>query len=237
MDEVLAPRGSSVMALNLVMFGPPGAGKGTQASQLGHSRGIPQISTGDILREAVHAGTDLGRQAKMIMDKGELVSDELIVGIIRERLRRDDVEQGFVLDGFPRTVAQAVALDEILTGGDPLVIIELNVPDRALVQRLSSRRVCGRCGATYGASDGEPPSICSKCGTNLVLRSDDRKEVVLERLRVYQEQTQPLVAFYQDRVTFRSIDGDQSPDAVQTAIDAAIDIAVTVVREERSSVG
>jgi len=236
-DEVLAPRGARVMALNLVMFGPPGAGKGTQASRLGQSRGIPQISTGDILREAVHAGTELGRQAKMIMDKGELVSDELIVGIIRERLKRDDVEQGFILDGFPRTVAQAVALDEILTGGDPLVIIELNVPDRALVQRLSSRRVCGQCGATYGASDGEPPSRCLNCGADVVLRSDDQKEVVLERLRVYQEQTQPLVAFYQDRVTFRSVDGNQSPDAVQTAILAAIDSALTVVREEHSSVG
>lgn len=214
------------MALNLVMFGPPGSGKGTQASDLERRRGIPQISTGDILREAVQAGTDLGRQAKAVMDKGELVSDDVIVGIVRERLTRGDTRQGFILDGFPRTVAQAVALDEILVGREPLVVVELNVPDAELVSRLSRRRVCGKCGATYGAAAGEVPESCAACGAALVQRSDDREEVVRERLRVYREQTEPLVAFYQDRPTFRSVDGNQDPAVVGKAIEAAIEAAV-----------
>lgn len=216
------------MALKLVMFGPPGAGKGTQASQLGQSRQIPQISTGDILREAVNRGTALGCQAKIVMDKGKLVSDELIVGIVRERLARSDVEHGFILDGFPRTVAQAVALDESLTDEDPLIVIELSVPDQVLVQRLSCRRVCGQCGATYGASGGEVPTVCSSCAADLVVRDDDREEVVLERLRVYREQTQPLVAFYGDRFSFVNIDGNQPPDAVQVSMSIAIDDVLSV---------
>jgi len=225
------------LALNLVMFGPPGAGKGTQASQLAESRQVPQISTGDILREAVQAGTDLGRQAKAVMDKGELVSDEIIVGIARERLSRSDARDGFILDGFPRTVAQAVALDEILTGREALIVVELSVPDDELIQRLSRRRVCGQCGATYGAADGESPVSCASCGGALVQRSDDREEVVRERLRVYREQTEPLVAFYQDRPTFRSVDGNQSLDAVQTAIGLAIEAAADAARGQSATIG
>ena len=210
------------MALNLVMFGPPGSGKGTQASDLEQRRHIPQISTGDILREAVQAGTDLGRQAKAVMDTGELVSDDIIVGIVRERLAREDTQDGFILDGFPRTVAQAVALDEILVGREAVVVIELSVPDAELITRLSRRRVCGQCGATYGATDGEVPKTCAGCGAALVQRSDDREEVVRERLRVYREQTEPLVAFYQDRPSFRSVDGNQPPAQVRAAIGDAI---------------
>ena len=225
------------MALNLVMFGPPGAGKGTQASQLGQSRCVPQVSTGDILREAVQAGTELGRQAKAVMDNGELVGDEVVVGIVRERLARADARGGFVLDGFPRTVAQAVALDEILRGRDPLIVVELAVPEEELVQRLSRRRVCGQCGATYGAGDGEPPTTCESCGGALMLRSDDREEVVRERLRVYQEQTRPLVAFYQERPSFRSVDGNQRPAAVQAAIEAALDGALAAARGQASPAG
>lgn len=213
------------MALNLVMFGPPGAGKGTQASKLEQSRNIPQISTGAILREAVQADTEFGRQAKAVMDRGELVGDAIIVGIVRERLARDDTRGGFILDGFPRTVAQAVALDEILTGRGPLIVVELGVPDRELVQRLSRRRVCRQCGATYGAAGGEAEAPCASCGGTLEQRSDDRKEVVRERLRVYREQTEPLVAFYQDRPSFRSVDGNRSAEAVQAAIGAAIETA------------
>ena len=213
------------MALNLVMFGPPGAGKGTQASKLEQSRNIPQISTGAILREAVQADTELGRQAKAVMDRGELVGDAIIVGIVRERLARDDTRRGFILDGFPRTVAQAVALDEILTGRGPLIVVELGVPDRELVERLSRRRVCRQCGATCGAAGGEAEAPCASCGGTLVQRSDDREEIVRERLRVYREQAEPLVAFYQDRPSFRSVDGNGSAEAVQAAIDAAIEAA------------
>ena len=185
------------MEMNLVMFGPPGAGKGTQATQLSEIHGIPQISTGGILREAVEAGTDLGLKAKVVMEKGELVSDELIVGIVKERLAKNDSQSGFILDGFPRTVAQAVALDSILDNRASLFVIELDVPDEVLVGRLSRR-------------------------AELENRSDDREEVVRERLRVYQEQTQPLVAFYQDRPTFRKVNGDQSPKEVQNALEKTV---------------
>ena len=220
------------MALNLVMLGPPGAGKGTQAVRVEQERGIPQISTGDILREAVQAGTDLGRQAQAVMERGELVSDALIVKIVRQRLARDDTRGGFILDGFPRTVAQAEALDEILAGRDPLLVIELSVPDQPLLQRLSRRRVCRDCGATYGA--GEVPAACTRCGAALVARKDDREEVVQERLRVYREQTEPLVEFYRDRPSFRRVDGNQPAAAVRIAIAGAIDAARAAVRVQSS---
>lgn len=218
------------MAVNLVIFGPPGAGKGTQAGRIGQARRVPGISTGDILRDAVQAGTALGMQAKTVMDRGELVGDELMVRIVRERLARDDTAGGFILDGFPRTVAQAVALDEMLVGRDPLVVIELSVPDAELAQRLSRRRVCGRCGVTYGAAGGEATAACARCGRELAQRSDDREEVVRERLRVYHRQTQPLVAFYEDRPSFRRVDGSQPPDAVNAALGAAIDGALAGAR-------
>ena len=210
------------MTLNLVMFGPPGAGKGTQACRLAGERSIPQISTGDILREAVHAGTQLGMQAKAVMDAGELVSDDIVVGIVRERLARDDAQRGFILDGFPRTVAQASALDAMLNGRDPLVIIELAVPDEPLVRRLSRRRVCSACGAVAGSSSDVPgdavPTGCAACGGELVQRSDDREDVVRERLRVYREQTSALVEFYAGRPTFHRIDGDRQHDVVAVAV-------------------
>ena len=222
------------MALNLVMLGPPGAGKGTQAVRVEQERGIPQVSTGDILREAVQAGTDLGRQAQAVMERGELVSDALIVEIVRERLARDDTRGGFILDGFPRTVAQAEALDEILAGRDPLIVVELSVPDQPLVQRLSRRRVCRDCGATYGAGAGEVPAACTRCGAALVARKDDREEVVRERLRVYREQTEPLVEFYRDRPSFRRVDGNQPAAAVRIAIAGATDAARAAVRVQSS---
>jgi adenylate kinase len=241
------------MSLNVIVLGPPGAGKGTQAERLARVRGIPKISTGDILREEVELGTELGRRAKAIMDRGELVSDEVIIGIVRERLNRPSAANGFVLDGFPRTVAQARALDEIVTGRDPLVVVDIVVPVAELVRRLSTRMICADCGANAGSfadpavtSDKVvmPPAAvgaaaesvlavqattgtarCRRCGGPLVQRTDDNAGVVLERLKVYEQQTKPLVEYYRVRPTFRSIDGAQPPDRVAADLGAAIELA------------
>jgi adenylate kinase len=212
------------MALNLLMLGPPGAGKGTQAERFARTRGIPKISTGDILREAVQMGTDIGRRAKQIMDRGELVSDEVMIGIVRDRLDRDDARGGFVLDGFPRTVAQAAALDEIMTGRDPLIVVDIVVPEAELVRRLSTRLICESCGANAPVGDGSAVT-CARCGGRMKQRADDNQTVVLERLKVYHRQSEPLVEYYRVRPTFRSIDGAQLPDRVAADLVAAIDAA------------
>jgi adenylate kinase len=212
------------MALNLLMLGPPGAGKGTQAERFARTRGIPKISTGDILREAVHVGTELGRQAKAIMDRGELVNDTVMIGIVRDRLERDDARSGFVLDGFPRTVAQAAALDEIMTGRDPLIVIDIVVPEAELVRRLSTRMICDNCGANAAVGDGSA-ATCSRCGGPMVQRADDSGAVVLERLKVYHRQSEPLVEYFKVRPTFRSVNGAQPPDRVAADLIAAIEAA------------
>jgi len=214
------------MALNLLMLGPPGAGKGTQAERFARSRGIPRISTGDILREAVHAGTEIGRRAKAIMDRGELISDDVMIGIVRERLERDDAQSGFVLDGFPRTVAQASALDGIMDGRDPLLVIDIVVPETELVRRLGTRLICAKCGANAPIAGGA--ATCATCGGKLVQRADDDQAVVLERLKVYHRQSEPLVEYYRVRPTFRSIDGAQPPDRVAADLAAAIAAASNV---------
>ncbi|MEZ5317234.1 MAG: adenylate kinase [Vicinamibacterales bacterium] len=212
------------MAVKLVMLGPPGAGKGTQADRFARARGIPKISTGDILREAVQAGTELGRAARALMETGRLVGDDLMIGIVRERLSRPDVARGFVLDGFPRTVPQAQALDKLVDDVGTLVVIDVEVPEDRLVERLGGRRICRNCGWT--AAPGL--EACEKCGGELVQRRDDATDVVRERLRVYWEQTQPLVDYYSRRPTFRSVDGDQSPNAVAEDVAAAVASVVGV---------
>jgi len=211
------------MALNLLMLGPPGAGKGTQAERFARTRGIPKISTGDILREAVHAGTDIGLRAKAIMDRGELVNDEVMVGIVRERLERGDTADGFILDGFPRTVAQASALDTIMNGRDPLIIVDIVVPEAELVRRLGTRMICENCGANAPIGDGTV--ACMRCGGRLVQRADDDQAVVRERLKVYHRQSEPLVEYYRVRPTFRQVDGAQPPDKVAGDLAAAIEAA------------
>jgi len=282
------------MALNLIMLGPPGAGKGTQAERFARTRGIPRISTGDILRDAVHEGTEIGKRAKAIMDRGELVGDDVMIGIVQERLDRPDAAGGFVLEGFPRTVAQATALDRIMTGRDPLIVVDIAVPETELVRRLAWRLICEVCGANAAMEDlgdgapgvssrgegapgvssrgegvpgvnsrgeGAPglnndtngdgadrvvlpgananapetiaavraiaePHRCRRCGGRLVQRSDDNDAIVRERLKVYQRQSEPLVEFYRERPTFRSISGAQPPDRVAADLTAAVEAAV-----------
>ena len=206
------------MALNVVMLGPPGAGKGTQSERFARTHGLPKIATGDILREAVHAGTALGCAAKKTMDAGQLVPDDVMIGIVGDRLARPDTTSGFVLDGFPRTVAQATALDDIMDGRGPLVVIDIVVPEDVLLRRLAARRICGDCGINAPI---EWITACGECGGALVHRTDDSDGIVAGRLQVYHRQTRPIVEFYSSRIAL-SIDGNQPPDVVTASMDKAI---------------
>ncbi len=218
-----AQAGARPGALNVVLLGPPGAGKGTQAERLARTRRLPKISTGDILREAVAARTDVGAAAKVTMEAGNLVSDDLMISIVGHRLAQDDARSGFVLDGFPRTVVQAGALDRMVDGRGPLVVLDIVVPEDVLVRRLATRRICGQCGANAAP---EWTATCGKCGGALVTRVDDGIEIVRERLKVYMRQTRPLVEYYAGRTAFTALDGNQPPDAVTAGIDAALDRAL-----------
>jgi adenylate kinase len=222
------------MTLNVVMLGPPGAGKGTQAERLARGRGVPKISTGDILRRAVEGGTEIGGRVKAIMDRGGLVNDEMISEIVRDRLDKDDARGGFILDGFPRTVAQAESLDAMIRERGSLLVIDLVVPESELLRRLASRMVCASCGANAGdiADPASPvaslhvsPDCCRRCGGRLVQRSDDDQSVVSERLKVYHCQTEPVVEYYRRRPTFRSVNGAQPPDSVAGDLAFAVETA------------
>jgi adenylate kinase len=205
--------------VNLVMLGPPGAGKGTQAERISRTRQLPKISTGDILREAVNDRTPLGCAAQEAMEAGRLVGDDVMIGIVQERLDRSDAKKGFVLDGFPRTIVQAEALDRLVAGRGPLVVLDIVVPEEVLVRRLASRRICGECGSNAAV---DWLTVCAKCGGRLIARVDDGVSIVRERLGVYQRQSKPLVEYYWGRPTFRQIDGNLPPDVVTGAIDAAL---------------
>jgi adenylate kinase len=217
------------MALNVIMLGAPGAGKGTQAERFARTHGVPKVSTGDILRDGIKQRLPLALRAKETIDRGELVDDETMIGIVRERLTRPDAEAGFVLDGFPRTVFQGRALDAIMKERDSglLIVIDIVVPQEELVRRLSTRRVCSKCGANADPSDGTD-APCRRCGGTLVFRTDDNDRVVLERLKVYDENTRPLVDYYGSRPTFRRVNGAQPPDHVAEDLEAAILDAVRV---------
>lgn len=216
------------MGLNVVMLGPPGAGKGTQAERLARERGIPQISTGDILRDGVRTKLPAALEAKAKMDRGELVDDATMIEIVRDRLLRPDTSPGFVLDGFPRTVAQARALDQIVDerGNGPLLVVDMMVPEPELVRRLAGRRICSKCGTNADPSD--TGTTCPKCGGTFVQRADDNENVVTERLKVYARTTKPLVEYYRARPTFRVINGAQAPDRVAAELDTVIDDAAAV---------
>ena len=201
------------------MLGPPGAGKGTQAERISRTRQLPKISTGDILREAVTNRTPLGCAAREAMEAGRLVGDDVMIGIVQERLERADARKGFVLDGFPRTIVQSEALDRLVTSRGPLVVLDIVVPEEVLVRRLASRRICGDCGSNAAV---EWLTACGKCGGKLIARIDDDVRIVRERLGVYQRQTKPLVEYYWGRPTFRQIEGNLPPDVVTGAIDAAL---------------
>lgn len=196
---------------NLILLGAPGAGKGTQAQRLAVRFGIPQISTGDMLRAARREGTPLGKKAEEYMNKGQLVPDEVVIGLVEERLQRPDAKPGFILDGFPRTIPQAEALDGVLAklGRAPLKVIDVQVPEAVLVERLGGRLSCPKDGASYHVKFTPPKvdNVCDVCGTALVTRADDKPEAIAQRLREYHDKTAPLVAYYQKGGVLKSIDG------------------------------
>ena len=195
--------------MNIILLGAPGAGKGTQAEAICNRLSIPAISTGNIIREALKSGTEMGKKAKSYMEEGKLVPDEVVIGIIRERLAREDCQNGFILDGFPRTIPQAEALDHMGVVIDK--VIDLEVPDDKIVQRMSGRRVCETCGASYHQLYKKPAveGECDKCAGALVQRKDDHPDTVKERLRVYHEQTEPLKEYYRKQGKLFIVDGQE----------------------------
>ena len=208
--------------MKIIMLGAPGAGKGTQAKQIAGKYSIPHISTGDIFRANIKNGTELGKKAKEYMDQGLLVPDELTCDLVMDRIQQDDCKNGFVLDGFPRTIPQAESLDAALTKIDEKMdyAIDVDVPDENIVSRMSGRRACLDCGATYHIVSLPPKTegMCDHCGSDLVLRDDDKPETVQKRLTVYHEQTQPLIDYYKNQGILKSVDGTQPMEAVFTAI-------------------
>ena len=220
--------------MQIIFIGPPGSGKGTQAKRLASRFGIPHISTGDILREAVADGTELGQQAAPIMAAGALVPDDLMVGIINDRLRKPDAAKGFILDGFPRTVVQAEKLDGIVGSGagstagngkGTLRVLQLLVPDDAIVRRIVLRRTCAQCGAIYHLENNPPAtdSVCDRCGAEVIARPDDTETAVRKRLESFHRQTMPVAAYYKSKSILREVDGIGPVDEVFERIEKSLD--------------
>ena len=209
--------------MRIILLGAPGAGKGTQAEKIAAHYGIPTISTGNIIREEVRNGTDLGKQVQKYSESGQLVPDEVVVAMMKNRLSKEDCQKGFILDGFPRTVPQAEALDQMGCAIDK--VVDIQVPDQAIQERMSGRRVCGKCGASYHIQNNPPKvqGVCDKCGSELSIRKDDKPETVLERLKVYHEQTEPLEAYYSKSGKLVEIAGLGAVDEIFERILAALE--------------
>lgn len=212
--------------LRLIFIGPPGSGKGTQAKRLAGLHGVPHISTGDMLREAISEGTELGSEAAPIMAAGGLVPDDLMIGIIRERLSKEDAGRGFILDGFPRTVVQAEKLDTIVggNGGEGLRVLQLLVPDDAIVRRIALRRSCAQCGAIYHLENNPPAndSVCDRCGAEVIARPDDTEAAVRKRLEAFHRQTLPVATYYKAKSVLREVDGIGPIDEVFERIEKSL---------------
>lgn len=212
--------------MKIIMLGAPGAGKGTQAKMIADRYNVPHISTGDIFRANIKNGTELGMEAKKYMDQGKLVPDELTVKILLDRVAQDDCKNGYVLDGFPRTIPQAEVLDKALNKiGDKIdYAVDIDVPDENIINRMSGRRACVTCGSTYHVVHVPPKKegICDRCGSELILRDDDKPETVKNRLKVYHDQTQPLIDFYTKKGILKSVDGTQDMNDVFAAIVAIL---------------
>jgi adenylate kinase len=204
--------------MRLILLGPPGAGKGTQAKMLSERFGIPQISTGDILRKAVSNNTKLGKQAKVVMDDGQLVPDEIVIGLIKEKIREEDCSRGFILDGFPRTIVQAEKLGETLKEMNLAIntVIDFEVNHQELIERLTGRRSCSNCGAMFHDETRQPkkPGICDGCGHELYQRPDDNRETIIKRLDVYEKETAPLKEFYRKQGNLKSLEGRGSVEEI-----------------------
>ncbi len=204
--------------MKIIMLGAPGAGKGTQAKKIAAKYGIPHISTGDIFRANIKGGTELGMKAKTFMDQGMLVPDEITIGMLMDRIHEEDCKNGYVLDGFPRTIPQAESLTEALKGMGEAIdyAVNVDVPDENIVSRMGGRRACVACGATYHVEFNAPKTegVCDTCGEKLVLRDDDKPETVQKRLNVYHEQTQPLIDYYQNAGVLKEVDGTKNMEAV-----------------------
>ncbi|NLI33165.1 MAG: adenylate kinase [Deltaproteobacteria bacterium] len=212
--------------MNIILLGPPGAGKGTQAKRMIDEYGIPQISTGDMLRAALKEGTPLGLEAKKFMDKGELVPDSVVIGLVKERILKDDCAKGYMLDGFPRNVSQAEALDKTLEALGQKIdhVVCVEVPNEELVTRLTGRRTCRNCGAGYHISFDPPKkeNVCDKCGGELYQRDDDNVATVTSRLKVYEDQTKPLIDYYEKQAKLRRINGVGSMGEIFARVKAVL---------------
>lgn len=209
--------------MKIIFLGAPGAGKGTQAERVADALSIPTVSTGNIIREALSNGTEMGIKAKTYIEAGKLVPDDVVIGIIQERLAKDDCQNGFILDGFPRTIPQAEALEDM--GIDIDKVVDIEVPDEAIKERMGGRRVCPKCGSTYHLVTKKPQKdgICDRCGAELVQRKDDAPETVADRLKVYHDQTEPLKDFYDKRGKLSTVDGVESVEEIAERVKAALE--------------
>lgn len=221
--------------MRIILLGPAGCGKGTQGELIEKKYGFPKISTGDLLREAVAEGTVLGKKAEIQMKQGGLVEDEIVVGIVRERILREDCRQGYALDGFPRNIFQAQKLEGI-DGRRPEVVIEIYVKEEVLVERLAARRICPHCNAIYHlqVARSKREGVCEFCGQELIQRNDDRPEIIKERLRIYRLKTEPLIDYYKEKKVYHRIDGSNEIEAVFRSVSSLLETIVGEYREKEA---